>query len=194
MARKVSILSIAVLLVLAASGPARADSILGVRGGVCVASASLDINQTFDKDNRTGFAGSVFLSNGSGLLAIQPEVSYVQKGVEDAISNGGVELDYLELAALLKAGIPLATLRPHVFGGVGADFEVKHDTELALDTSSMDWNLIFGADLEILFGQLAVVVDGRYALGLTDVSKTSDIVSDLKNRAWIFSAGLGCSF
>nr|MDP2483738.1 hypothetical protein [Candidatus Palauibacterales bacterium] len=47
---------------------AQAGMELGVRGGVSVAQVSGDFADTFDKSNRTGFAGGVFLNFDWGIL------------------------------------------------------------------------------------------------------------------------------
>ena len=175
--------------------PAHAAGVAGVRGGVTVASASLDISQTLDKENQTGFAGSAFAILGVGVAVLQPEISYVEKGVKNSATDNGIELNYLELATLIKTGLPVPVVKPYVFGGIAADFEVdKNVSGIQLDTNSPDWNLIFGADVQFDLSTIVLLADGRYALGLTDVSKGSDVVKDLKNRAWIFSAGVGFHF
>jgi len=174
--------------------PALAVGLIGIRGGVSVASVSLDINQTFSEENRTGFAGSGFLSMGLGVITIQPEVSYIQKGAKDATTGSELKLDYFEVAGLAKFGLPIPVVTPHAFAGFAADFEVDKSSKFAVDTSSVDYNLLFGVDVEFHLGKLVIVGDGRYALGLTDVSEASEVVKDLKNRAWILSAGLAHAF
>jgi hypothetical protein len=182
------------LALLVSTQPAAADKIAGVRAGASVASASVDVSQTFDEDNITGFAGSAFVQLGLGVLTVQPEASYIQKGVKDAASGIEAKFDYFELAALLKAGLPVPVVKPHLFGGIAADWEVGSDLPQGLETSNTDWNVLIGADVMFELGQLVLVADGRYAVGLKDIAEASDVVSDLKNRAWIFSAGLGTHF
>lgn len=181
-----------VLAVLGSASVANAAILAGGRFGVSVASISGDVNSTFDKANRTGFAGTGFAQIGVAGLAIQPEISYLQKGVKDNTTGDKLDINYLEVAALAKYGFPLVAVEPHVFAGVGADFEVNKKTPTSFDTENMDWNAIFGADVMVNLGGLALVGDGRFALGLKDVSTASG--SNLKNRAWLFSAGIAKSF
>lgn len=171
------------------AGTAHAVGLIGLRAGVSVAEASLDVSQTFSSENRTGFAASGFAQLGLGVIMLQPELSYIQKGLQ------GIELDYIELALLAKAGLPIPVVSPHLFGGIGADFQTKSESDfVGLDTKNTDWTAIFGADVMFHLGGLNAVVDGRYGLGLTEIQEASDTVSDLKNRAWLFSAGLAKQF
>lgn len=188
--------AIVMLAMVLAAPAAHALATIGARVGVCVASASLDVEQTFDEENRTGFAGTIFLNSGAaGLLDLQAEASYIQKGLEDGVTGLKIELDYVELALLAKAGLPIPAITPHVFGGVGYDIVVDEQISGDLfEASNSDWSLIFGADISFKFGSNSLWVDGRYSMGLTEVNEASDVVSDVKNQAWIFSAGLGHSF
>lgn len=196
MRNRLRLLAYGIAFVAFTAGPASATT-LGVRAGVSIAKASLDIQQNLNSDNRTGFAGTVFLDGGGGLLGLQPEVSYLQKGVKDGTTGEVVELDYVELAALVKAGLPLGLIQPHVFVGIGADYSTNSTTKLQnIDFSvrNADWSLPIGADVRIPLGKYALYGDARYAIGLTDINKGSANVQNLKNRAWILSAGIGCSF
>lgn len=188
------------LLIGASVAQAQVPKVLGIRGGVSVASASIDdIGETFDQSNRTGFAGTVFFNTGKGIFSLQPELSYIQKGVAESGSSNQTELSYLELAALLKAGLPLGIARIGIFAGIGADFEMDCTisdgsestscSDSGVDTKSPDWNGLFGLDLAVYLGGISLWGDGRYALGLSDISDLESI--SYKNRAWIFSAGIG---
>ncbi len=126
---------------------------------------------------------------GAGVLSLQPEVSYLQKGVD------ALEIDYVEAAALLKVGVPIIpNVIPHAFAGIGADYQVDENTTLPVSTDELDWNALFGADVFIAAGGLALIADIRYAVGLKDIHDTGDAIGDFKNRAWLVSAGLGFVF
>jgi hypothetical protein len=192
-----SILASSLVLCAIVASSAQAVGTLGARLGVSISKASLDVKQNFDSANRTGFAGTVFLDLGLGVLDLQPEASYIQKGAKDATTGDVIKLDYVELAALIKAGLPLPTIQPHVFVGLAADYATKNDftvSNIDFSTKNADWTVPIGVDLKLALGKLALYGDARYAIGLTDVSKGSANVTNLKNRAWILSAGIGTSF
>lgn len=173
-----------------------AQTTLGVRGGVSVASASVDVGETFDKSNRTGFAGGVFLDFGaSGLFGFQVGAEYTQKGVEldfgDVVDD--LTLSYLEIPAVVKLGLPLQVVKPSVFVGAGLGFKTgceNDDVDCDDDFSGTEWSGIIGADMAIYAGAVSLWVDGRYHVGLNDIAD-SDSYQELKNRAWTFQAGLG---
>lgn len=169
---------------------------LGFRGGVSVASASVDVDQTFEKSNRTGFAGGVFLNYDAGLLGFQVGGQYTQKGVDLEIGNILNEFDfsYVEIPAVVKLGIPLGVVKPSVFGGAGLGFTTGCDIggeDCGDEIKSTDWTGIAGADVALYLGSLSLWADGRYHFGLNDINDANDVVGDLKNRNWTFQAGIG---
>jgi hypothetical protein len=197
MRTRMSILVAFLTLCLAFTGSARAAATFGARFGESIAKASLDAQQNFDRANRTGFTATVFLDTGLGLFDLQPEVSYVQKGVKDAITGEEIKLDYVELAALIKTGLPLPLIQPHLFTGLAADYSTRKHAGFGtfdFSTKGADWTVPIGADLRIALGKYAIYGDARYDIGLTDVAQGSANVKNLKNRAWILSAGVGETF
>jgi len=167
---------------------------LGLRGGVSVATASLDISETFSKSNRTGFTGGVFANFDLGLLGLQVAGQYTQAGV--TLDFGGVvddlSIDYLEIPAVVKLGIPLAMLKPSLFAGAALGFNTSCDNagvDCGADVKSTDWKGIVGADVALYLGSISLWADGRYNFGLASVSE----VDQLKNRNWLFQAGIGFS-
>lgn len=173
-----------------------AQTTFGFRGGVSVASASADIGETFDKSNRTGFAGGVFLDmGGSGILGFQVGAQYTQKGVELDVGEAVREpsLDYLEIPAVVKVGLPLEVLKPSVFVGAGLGFNTSCDdggADCGDDVTSTEWSGIIGADVVLYTGAVSLWADGRFNVGLSDIAD-SESYQELKNRAWTLQAGLG---
>jgi hypothetical protein len=175
---------------------------LGVKGGVTLASADIkDLSGTFDADNRTGWGIGAFLTLGGGRLSVQPELNFVQNGfdVNTPFGAAEVKLRYFVPAVLLRLGLPLAVVRPGVFGGVGIGVEAGceindadcDDAPFALETEATDPTGIFGADLDIFLGpSTSLRADVRYAIGFSDIHKASDVWTEIKNRAWAVSAGV----
>lgn len=190
--------AIGLTILLLSASALDAQTMLGVRGGVSVASVDLDIDQTFDDSNRTGFVGGVFLDFGGGdsPLGFQIGAQYSQKGAELDIGNtvSDLSLDYLEFPAVVKLGLPLRVIKPSVFGGVGLGFntscERENDGDCDDEVKSTEFSGILGADVVFYLGGINLFVDGRYHFGLNDISDSVDF-DELKNRAWQLQAGLG---
>jgi len=168
---------------------------LGVRGGVSVAQVSGDIENVLDKGNRTGFAGGLFLNYDMGILGFQVAGQYTQKGADLDVGQTVEEfsLNYVEIPAVIKAGIPLGIIKPSVFGGVGLGFNTGCDSngaDCGDDVKSTEWMGIAGADVAIYVGSISLWVDGRYNFDLSDINDAADVVGDLKNRNWTFQGGV----
>ena len=193
--RKSLLLALTLSFVFVGTAQAQAmfDRAWGAKAGVSVSSASLDaIGETFDKSNQTGFAGGLFFQNYWGLFGGQLEASYIQKGVKDNDFDEAIKLDYIELAALLKVGLPLGIVRPGLFGGIGFDILLSCDAggdDCKDESKSTDWVGIIGGDVIVYFGSFMVFGDGRYNIGLSEVSDVSDL--GYKNQGWTFQAGVG---
>lgn len=185
----------------ATTGPALAQSgvTLGVRGGVSVAGASLDASETFADENRTGLVGGAFLALQPGPFGLQLELLYHEKGFRE--ENGPRDLDvaYLEIPALLKLGLPLAVVRPGVFGGVAVAFETRCEfrgldcAEAGLETNGTELSGVLGADLRVALGGLSLWADGRYSVGFSDIHDAGDLFEEIENRSWDFTVGAGFS-
>lgn len=198
--------TLAALVALALATPvlAQGRGLIGVRGGVSVASIS-GLDDTFDDDNTTGSAWGAFLRLGSGVIALQPELNYTSKGfsfVIDDPDRDDIELRYLQPAVVVKAGIPLGPVRPSVLAGVGYGMEVDcqfagsdcDDVGAEFTDTKNEWAGIFGVDLEIGLGGIVLIGDARYEVGLNSINDSDDVFDDLKNRAWILRAGVGIPF
>ena len=184
-------------LVAATASSADAQTTLGVRGGISVANASFDIQEDFDKGNRTGFTGGVFLDwASSGLLGFQVGAQYTQKGAELEIQQVANDFDlaYLEIPAVVKLGLPLGPIRPSVFGGAALGFktgcEDADGNDCGDSIESTEWSGVAGADLAIYIGGISLWADARYHFGLNNISKDA-LIQEAKNRNWTLQVGLG---
>lgn len=190
------LLGVALLAATYSGAAAQKGLELGFRGGVSVASASVDVNETFDKSNRTGFVGGIFLNYDASLLGFQVGAQYSQKGVDLDIGDAVNEfsLSYLEIPAVVKLGIPLGVIKPSVFGGAGLGFKTGCDSngdDCGDDFKGTDFTGIAGADVAIYLGSISLWADGRYHFGFSNINDANDVVGDLKNRNWTLQAGLG---
>lgn len=180
---------------------------LGVKAGVTLASADIeDLQGTFDAGNRTGWGVAAFLTLGTGLVSIQPELNFLDLGFDATVAPGvtpEVELRYLAPAVLVRLGIPLALVRPGVLAGLGIGFELDctvdgvacEDSPIALETGATDPTALLGADVDVsLGGNLSLRGDVRYAIGLSDIHKASDLWTEIRNRAWQVQAGIAYRF
>ena len=190
----------AVLLTVPASAQVRA----GIKGGV--SSATLSGDGVDGAGSLTGFVGGAFVRFPlGGMVSLQPELLYARRGASDTEieeADASLKLSYLELPVLLHVGIPTGTaFRPHLFAGPyfayrtggtieasaeGVTVEIDCDDD-DFDLEKTDIGLQFGAGFDYDFGGFALVVDGRYGLGLTSLSDAED--ADAKNRAFSFMAG-----
>ena len=198
--RKSLLLALTLSFVYVGTAQAQAifDKAWGAKAGVSVSTADIsDPVGTFDKSNQTGFAGGLFIHNYWGLFGGQLEASYIQKGTQGTFENQvspetATKLDYIELAALLKLGLPLGIVRPGLFGGVGFDILLSCDkggNDCKDESKSTDWVGIIGGDVIVYFGSFSVFGDGRYNIGLSEVSDLEDF--SYKNQGWTFQAGVG---
>lgn len=169
---------------------------MGFRGGVSVASASVEVSETFEESNRTGFVGGIFVDYNAGVLGFQVGAQYAQKGVDLEIGQAVNEfrLSYLEIPGVVKLGIPLGVIKPSVFGGAALGFKTGCDSsgeDCGDEFKGTDFTGIAGADVTMYLGSISLWADGRYHFGFSDISDASDVVGDLKNRNWTFQAGIG---
>jgi hypothetical protein len=168
---------------------------LGARGGVTVASVSGDLADTFDTSNRTGFVGGLFLNYDAGLLGFQVAGQYSQAGAEFDAGEvvDSFDVDYIQIPAVIKVGIPLGIAKPSVFGGAQLGFNTGCDqggNDCGDDVSSTEWSGVAGADVAVYLGSISLWFDARYNFGFSDINDAEDVVGDLKNRVWNFQGGV----
>lgn len=197
--RNLRIAGVSLLLSLAISSTAMAQGrTLGARLGASVATLDTDAASLLDEENRTGLVAGVFYNRSLGLLGYQVEVLYTSRGA-DFGDDGSLDLTYIQIPALLKVNLPVGLLQPGVFAGVAAALKVdcqvgeseNCDDIEGIEVNDVDFNGVVGADLKYSLVGVSLWLDGRYYLGLSDIGDFDDVVGDLKNRSWEFSAGLG---
>lgn len=173
---------------------------LGARLGVSVATLDVDAAAVFDEENRTGLVGGVFYNRSMGLLGYQLEVLYASRGGEFG-DGSSLHLTYLQIPALLRVNLPVGILQPGVFGGVAVALKlgcevgesVPCDEIEGVDVNDIDFNTVVGADLRFGLIGFGLWIDGRHYVGLSDIGEFEfdDVIGDVKNRSWEFTAGVG---
>jgi hypothetical protein len=203
------------VLVLAAvaATPAHAGVAFGVKGGISVSQVQADL---FDTNNRTGFVGGVYGAfDLTPVIGIQPELLFVRKGarlLSTDVTIGGIHLgaekltldvDYVEVPVLLRFAVPTAgPVGLRLLAGPVASIKANEQLSAGglIDYSyssneikSADFGIAAGAAVAIHTGNLAVVGEGRYTFGLTNVSDLP-FGGDIKNGSIYAMAGLEFGF
>lgn len=207
------------LALVADAGPARGQGLsLGVEGGATSSDMSVS-DGSLDLDRTTGYRVAGVLRFGfAGPVGIQTGVGLAQKGAAVPTTGTGLQgdmdfnLSYVEVPLLLTASIPLPSpVSPRLFAGGQVGFESSCDMttdisgvsgsvdcssdqlgEAALATNGTTFDLVVGGGVDFsLAGPLTLTLDGRYDLGMSDISDVSDAsAASLRNRAMTVSAGV----
>ena len=198
-------LRMALPLALLIAVPLQAQTTIGVKGGINIATVDTDVSDISDLvDSKTGFVGGGFVTLGLGsLFALQPELLYSQKGfqVDEFGETVKFNTNYIEIPVLLKAQFKLAMLRPAVYAGPVVSFEtscslsalelsVDCDDEVG-DRKTTEWGAVFGGNLDFILGPVVLILDARYQLGLTNLADVPDSDESVKNNVWQIMAGVG---
>jgi len=170
-----------------------AQGSLGIKGGLSFATLS---NDRPDWKSRTGFAAGIALDLRGGLIGVQPEVLYVQKGVAfdgtPSSASDAPRLSYIDIPVLLKVTIPVPLVQPMVYAGPSVNFRLTcsfNDVDCKDLTSGTDYGVVLGGGVR-LGGNHGFTVEGRYTWGLKDVH---DPTAGVKNQTRTFLIMVGFS-
>lgn len=176
---------------------------IGFKLGVSMSNLAID-GTTAETDYTTGFAGGGFIRFDLGRLGIQPEILSVTKGAEIEDDGAGaddsaIKIEYIEIPVLLH--LPLAygsSFAPYIFGGPSFAFEIDCEFEdidcddesitEPVETKGTDIGLTAGGGLAFAMGPGALLLEGRYTWGMTNIDDTQDEV-EIKNRSALIMAG-----
>lgn len=175
------------LLALASAGFAQAQFAIGVKGGLNF--AKLDVSSAEGTYNsRTGYHLGAFALIKLTKIGIQPEIIFSQQGSEVKDPNLGnfeSNFSYVNIPVIVKlytvAGINIQA-GPQFGFLTSAEFD---DQDIKDELKGSDISLALGLGWDLPFG---LTVDGRYNLGLSDVSD-SDAMGEIKNQVWQISVG-----
>ena len=175
------------LVVLFFSMSASAQHRIGIIGGLNV--AEFDVGEkvaTNEYATKTVFGiGGVIDFRLSENFSLYLQPMYLQKGarVTDTVDNLEFPFKsaFLELPIFLKAEFG-STVRPYLMAGPSIGFLLSSDVEGDFEgihfkgdmkdvTESIDFGLGFGAGVSYPLKTFTIFVEGRYALGLTNMQK-----------------------
>ncbi len=154
------------------------------------------------------YMGGVFLRlNLLGILSLQPELNYMQKGsVFNTTDNVKTtfNLNYVEVPLLVKLNVLsiLSFFKGSVYGGVayGKLLEAKVTTEYNGTTAELDikdWynereeSYVGGVEVQLNLGALNILVDGRLTMSQKNIL-VPELEGDAKNK--VYTLGVGFVF
>ncbi len=185
----------------------QAQNSLAIRGGVNFASqtASMD-GISLNYNDLTRFSGTLAFRAGLGSnFAIQPELSYLQKGSSLEFMVFGetytqqTNMNYLEIPILfvyqpvVKDNFDIGLFAGPSLGiGVASEIEINGETE-EIDWSDdefsrTDFSLAFGADAQFGVGSGKFVLDVRYVWGVSNIA-SDNAAEDIE----LTNSGIGVS-
>ena len=171
---------------------ARAQGSIELKAGASFATLS---NKAPDWKSRTGFAVGAAFDLGSGLISLQPEVLYSQKGVAfdgtPSSSSTAPHLGYIDVPVLIKLTIRTPALQPMAYAGPSVNFRLScsvSGTDCKDVTNSTDYGVVLGGGLRF-GGSRGFTVEGRYTWGLKDVHDPSAGVKN-ETRTFLLLAGI----
>ena len=164
------------------------ESNFGVRAGVVISNQHFN-DGTLVQDPESKFGADLALLYtmpiGKGLIALQPELHWLQKGSTYRAINGHDitnTVNYLELPFLLRFNFG-SSLKLFAFGGPSAGYLIgvssDEDAVSKEDYEDIEFGLHVGAGI----GLGSFEIDLRYIAGLSDVSADEGTINDVKNSA-----------
>ena len=198
MLRKIVILlTLAALTATLAAAPASAGLLptYGIKAGANFANIDLD---ELDSSSKTGFVGGGFINLAWPIFNLQGELLYSTKGFNDATIEGAktsLSVHTIQIPALLKFKLPIPAVAPSAYIGPALSFTTKAEAtdadgetfDVKDDLESSIWSLILGIDVTLMD---RFIIDARYDMGLSSLSKDSSEIGDVKGRTITVMVGI----
>jgi len=162
---------------------------IGVVGGVNFADLNIEFADKtitdYDIRSRTLFGvGGFFGISLNEYLSLEIEPMYLQKGgiyTRPPAPDMRIQSNQLELPFLVKAGIG-ENVRPYIVGGVLMSFVLSASIELEMADrvwegdlkqvlKSTEYGAVFGAGISLPVWKGMAFIEGRYAMGITNLNK-----------------------
>jgi len=201
-------LAFVVGLTSAPTATAQEDFHFGALGGLDFATFSYTPQPAYDVSrNARGNAGVFFAFELNETLSLETRLLWVRKSVKTQyprfVGAANAQVSYASIPVLLKATLDTPRVRP--FLCVGPELLIKTAASMSgtvngnrIEVSDFDdqvrpWDLTLdlGAGVEVAMGPVAVVLEGLYSRGVTNISTESDDqFEDVKTSTFRLSAGL----
>jgi hypothetical protein len=186
----------------ALSATAAQAQTLGFKLGASFATLSIDDAAT-TQNSITGFIGGGHIRFGlTDRLGLQAELLSVTKGADITAGTPDFDLrlEYIEVPLLLHLPLMMgANFSPYLIGGPSIGFEIRCRTTIAggvtadcgdadaFARNSTDFGVTAGGGFAFAMGPGALLLEGRYTWGLSDISRADDIT--IRNRSGAVMAG-----
>lgn len=170
-----------------------------------------------DQKRRVGLDGGVFVQLPlSGIVSLQPEVHYAQKGVEisssDATAAGKLALNlaYVEIPVLLHFDLQSGTssIHPVLMAGASGAFRMQcalkvsgagavdatQDCDANADGDAFkkyDVSAVGGAGLALNAMGRSYLLQVRYTQGLSSIAKDNSVNGKIRNNTFSILLGIG---
>lgn len=158
------------------------------KAGITIATQSIK-NMDGEK-SKTSFQAGLGVNIQTGLqnFSVQPEVNFISKGtrIKNHFGNQTYNFNYIEIPVLAKYsfGPVYVNAGPSIGFLVGKSDKIKAAYG---KTKTLDFGLQMGAGVAIPGGPGKLIVDGRYNLGLSNISDEKGV--NVKNRGFAVSLG-----
>jgi hypothetical protein len=128
------------------------------------------------------------IQTGIKNFSIQPEVNFISKGTKfkNSFGNETYNFNYIEVPVLAKYsfGPVYVNAGPSIGFLMGKSDKIKAAYG---KTKTIDFGVQMGAGIAIPAGPGKMIIDGRYNLGLSNISDEKGV--DVKNRGFAVSLG-----
>lgn len=152
--------------------------------------ATQSVSNFSGEKTKTGFTGGVAFDVHfeKSLLSFQPELNFISKGIKfkDGNVSTTYNFNYLEIPLLAKYKFDMLYVNAGPSLGFQLDGSDKFNNLYGSKPRTVDFGLQFGAGVAIPTGPGKFIIDGRYDLGLSDLSKGPGTV---RNRGLNLSVG-----
>ncbi|ASE63357.1 porin family protein [Chryseobacterium indologenes] len=158
------------------------------KAGITIATQS--IKSMDGEKSKTSFQAGLGVNIQTGLqnFSVQPEVNFISKGtrIKNHFGNQTYNFNYIEIPVLAKYsfGPVYVNAGPSIGFLVGKSDKIKAAYG---KTKTLDFGLQMGAGVAIPAGPGKLIVDGRYNLGLSNISDEKGV--NVKNRGFAVSLG-----